>query len=64
MEELHIDNINRGHEASYGLGHVLKRGRTPTKLITDILNISFDFEWTEFLVIKLVIRPCYLNISS
>jgi hypothetical protein len=34
------------------------------KLIADILNISFNFEWTEFLVIKLVIRPCYLNISS
>jgi hypothetical protein len=32
MEELHIDSINRGHEASYGLGHVPGRGRTPTKI--------------------------------
>ena len=30
MEELHIDSIDGGHEASYGLGHVPERGRTPT----------------------------------
>jgi hypothetical protein len=30
MEELHTDSINGGHEASYGLGHVPGRGRTPT----------------------------------
>jgi hypothetical protein len=32
MEELHTDSIDGGHEASYGLGHVPGRGRTPTKL--------------------------------
>jgi hypothetical protein len=31
MEELHTDSIDGGHEASYGLGHVPGRGRTPTK---------------------------------
>ena len=30
MEELHTDSIDGGHEASYGLGHVPGRGRTPT----------------------------------
>jgi hypothetical protein len=30
MEELHADSIDGGHEASYGLGHVPGRGRTPT----------------------------------
>jgi hypothetical protein len=30
MEELHTDSIDGGHEASYGLGHVPRRGRTPT----------------------------------
>jgi hypothetical protein len=34
------------------------------ELIINILNISFDFEWTEFFIIKFIIRPCYLNISS
>jgi hypothetical protein len=32
MEELHTDSIDGGHEASYGLGHVPGRGRTPTTL--------------------------------
>jgi Helitron helicase-like domain at N-terminus len=27
---LHTDSIDEGHEASYGLGHVPGRGRTPT----------------------------------
>jgi hypothetical protein len=27
---LHTDSIDGGHEASYGLGHVPGRGRTPT----------------------------------
>jgi hypothetical protein len=30
MEELHTDSIDGGHEASYGLGHVPGRWRTPT----------------------------------
>jgi hypothetical protein len=30
MEELHTDSIDGGLEASYGLGHVPGRGRTPT----------------------------------
>jgi hypothetical protein len=30
MEELHTDSIDGGHEASYGLGYVPGRGRTPT----------------------------------
>jgi hypothetical protein len=48
MEELHTDSIDGGHEASYGLGHVPGRGRTPTsfnarfeitrKLLLDRLN--------------------------
>jgi hypothetical protein len=33
MEELHTDSIDGGHEASYGLGHVPGRGRTPTIII-------------------------------
>jgi hypothetical protein len=32
MEELHIDSIDGGYEANYGLGHVPGRGRTPTNL--------------------------------
>jgi hypothetical protein len=32
MKELHTDNINGGHEASYRLGHVPGRGRTPTNV--------------------------------
>jgi hypothetical protein len=32
MEELHTDSNDGGHEASYGLGHVPGRGRTPTVL--------------------------------
>jgi hypothetical protein len=28
IEKLHTDSINGGHEASYKLGHVLKKGRT------------------------------------
>jgi hypothetical protein len=32
MEELHTDSIDGGHEASYGLGHVPGRGRTPTHI--------------------------------
>jgi hypothetical protein len=34
------------------------------KLIADVLDISFDFEWTELFVIKLVARSCYFDISS
>jgi hypothetical protein len=34
------------------------------ELIADILNISFNFEWTELFIIELIIRPCRLNISS
>ena len=30
MEELHTDSIDGDYEASYGLGHVPGRGRTPT----------------------------------
>jgi hypothetical protein len=30
MEELHTDSIDGANEASYGLGHVPGRGRTPT----------------------------------
>jgi hypothetical protein len=30
MEELHTESIDGGYEASYGLGHVPGRGRTPT----------------------------------
>jgi hypothetical protein len=39
MEELHTDSINGGHEASYGLGHVPGRGRTPTliKFMSDMV---------------------------
>jgi hypothetical protein len=33
MEELHTDSIDGGHEASYGLGHVPGRERTPTFMI-------------------------------
>jgi hypothetical protein len=33
MEELHTDSIDGGHEASYGLGHVPGRGRTPTEML-------------------------------
>jgi hypothetical protein len=36
MEELHIDSIDGGHEANYGLGHVPGRGRTPTNLLRDL----------------------------
>jgi hypothetical protein len=36
MEELYTDSIDGGHEASYGLGHVSGRGRTPTTV-----------KWTE-----------------
>jgi hypothetical protein len=34
------------------------------ELIANVLNISFDFEWTELFVIELVARPCRLDISS
>jgi hypothetical protein len=34
MEELHTDSIDGGHEASYGLGHVPGRGRTPTTMLS------------------------------
>jgi hypothetical protein len=34
------------------------------ELITDIFNIPFNPEWTEFFMIKFVARSCYLNISS
>jgi hypothetical protein len=32
MEELHTNSIDGGREASYGLGHVTGRGRTPTTI--------------------------------
>jgi hypothetical protein len=32
MEELHTDSIDGSHEASYRLGHVPGRGRTPTEV--------------------------------
>jgi hypothetical protein len=34
------------------------------ELIINILDISFDFKWTEFFVVKLVTKSCYFNISS
>jgi hypothetical protein len=40
MEELHTDSINGGHEASYGLGHVPGRGRTPTLVVHNQVYLS------------------------
>jgi hypothetical protein len=34
------------------------------ELITDILNISFNFEWTKFFVIELITRSYRLDVSS
>jgi hypothetical protein len=56
MEELHTDSINGGHEASYGLGHVAGRGRTPTTLNQLIYLEKRDFRFkgnvSTFTVIK------------
>jgi hypothetical protein len=48
MEELHTDSIDGGHEASYGLGHVPGRGRTPTMgIITSCLisHVALGLEY-------------------
>jgi hypothetical protein len=34
------------------------------ELITDIFDIPFNFEWTEFFVIKLVTRPRRFDVLS
>jgi hypothetical protein len=34
------------------------------EFITDVFNISFDFEWIEFFVIKFIIRLCRFYVSS
>jgi hypothetical protein len=34
------------------------------EFIINIFNISFDFKWTEFFIIKFIIRPCRFDISS
>jgi hypothetical protein len=41
MEELHIDSIDGGHEASYRLGHVSGRGRTPTIVLVCCVVASY-----------------------
>jgi hypothetical protein len=33
------------------------------EFITDIFNISFNFEWTELFVIEFVTRLCRFDIS-
>jgi hypothetical protein len=45
MEELHTDSIDGGHEASYGLGHVLGRGRTPTNSFRISSQSDLFFLW-------------------
>jgi hypothetical protein len=40
MEELHTDSIDKGHEASYRLGHVPGRGRTPTIIYDSIIIVT------------------------
>jgi hypothetical protein len=39
------------------------RGRK-VELITNIFDISFNFEWTELFVIELVIKFYYFDVSS
>jgi hypothetical protein len=39
MKELHTDSIDGSHEASYGLGHVPGRGRTPTRDVLEVCKI-------------------------
>jgi hypothetical protein len=48
MEELHTDSIDGGHEASYGLGHVPGRGRTPTMQMSNIV-MTCDMNMTAVL---------------
>jgi hypothetical protein len=57
MEELHSDNIDGGHEASYGLGHVPGRGRTPTidKNVIQIGDYKIVQVFSEYVVNKALI---------
>jgi hypothetical protein len=60
MEELHSDSIDGGHEASYGLGHVPGRGRTPTTVIVRRLSSIPSDESRLFSLITR--RPPYIDV--
>jgi hypothetical protein len=38
--------------------------RWKVEFIINVLNVSFDFEWTELFVIKFITRFCYFDIFS
>jgi hypothetical protein len=65
MEELHTDSIDGGHEASYGLGHVPGRGRTPTLFSHNIFlrnESRLMAEFSDFFTLFLLnesLTPCY-----